>query len=70
MTVSSSTTSRSPRVARNFASARESFSRRPSRYAPVPASRQNVGATKCVIQRVKKMAGDGPPAGSPEYTRT
>src|SRR5258706_12932454 len=28
------------------------------------------GATKCVTQRVKKIPGVGPPAGSPEYTRT
>ena len=28
------------------------------------------GATKCVTQRVKKIPAVGPPAGSPEYTRT
>src|SRR5689334_15188104 len=30
----------------------------------------NAGAQKLVIQRVKKMPGVGPPAGSPEKTRT
>ena len=28
------------------------------------------GATKCVTQRVKNIPAVGPPAGSPEYTRT
>src|SRR5215468_3030331 len=30
----------------------------------------NHGAHRCVIQRVKKMPGVGPPAGNPENTRT
>jgi hypothetical protein len=43
---------------------------RPERNALVPAKKTNAGAQKCVTQRVKKMPGVGPPAGSPEYTRT
>ena len=30
----------------------------------------NAGAQKCVTQRVKNTPGDGPPAGTPENTRT
>src|ERR1700722_7765128 len=36
----------------------------------VPARKIKAGAQKWVIQRVKKMPGVGPPAGSPEKTRT
>ncbi len=32
--------------------------------------KDKAGAQKWVTQRVKNMAGVGPPAGSPEYTRT
>ena len=46
------------------ASARPSF--RPCRNAAVPAKKTNAGAQKCVIHRVKKTPGVGPPAGTPE----
>jgi len=36
----------------------------------VPARKMKAGAQKWVIQRVKKMAGVGPPAGTPEKTLT
>jgi hypothetical protein len=66
-TVSSSTISQSPRVSRN----RETSGwRRAYRKALVPARNTNAGAQKCVIQRVKKTAAEGPPAGTPEKTRT
>jgi hypothetical protein len=39
--------------------------RRPRRYADVPARKANAGATKWVIQRVKKTPGVGPPGGTP-----
>jgi hypothetical protein len=32
----------------------------------VPAKKTNAGAQKCVIQRVKKIAAVGPPAGRPD----
>jgi hypothetical protein len=32
----------------------------------VPARKMKAGAQKCVIQRVKKIPGVGPPAGRPE----
>src|SRR2546427_12307981 len=43
---------------------------RPYKWALVPARKMNAGATKCVTQRVKKIPAVGPPAGSPEETRT
>ncbi len=36
----------------------------------MPARKTKAGAQKWVIQRVKNIPGVGPPAGSPEYTRT
>ena len=33
--------------------------------ALVPARKMNAGAQKCVTQRVQKIPGSGPPAGSP-----
>ena len=38
----------------------------PYKKALVPARKMNAGAQKCVTQRVKKMPGEWPPAGSPE----
>ena len=43
---------------------------RPCRNALVPARKTKAGAQKCVTQRVKNTPGEGPPAGTPEYTRT
>src|SRR3954465_12183486 len=69
MKVSSSRMSIRPRVMRYRArSPRATF--RPCRNAAVPAKNTNPGAQKCVIQRVKNTPGVGPPAGTPEYTRT
>src|SRR5258708_11933826 len=42
----------------------------PRRKMLVPARKTNHGAQKCVIHRVKKIPGLGPPAGNPEKTRT
>lgn len=36
----------------------------------MPAKKTNPGAQKCVTQRVKKTPAAGPPAGTPEKTRT
>jgi hypothetical protein len=52
-------------VRRNRARSLVSASLRPWRKAEVPARKMNAGATKCVIQRVRKMPGVGPPAEDP-----
>src|SRR5262245_60670776 len=66
-TVSSSSTSHSPRVTRKRARPGGFL---PCRSALVPARKKKAGAQKCVIQRVKKTPGVDPPAGTPEKTRT
>jgi len=48
--------SQRPRVKRNQESSFFVLPRRVERNAPVPARKTNVGAQKCVIQRVKKRA--------------
>src|SRR4051812_6253066 len=55
--VSSRMISHSPRVKRNHESSPFVLPRLRDKNAPVPASSMNVGAQKCVIQRVKKRAG-------------
>src|SRR5205807_746383 len=57
MTVNSSAMSHSPRVHKNRATRPVDPDRDRSRKAPVPARKKNIGAQKCVIQRVKKSAG-------------
>ena len=51
-TVSSSTTSHRPRVSRNRASRAGSLPLAPCSQAETPARNTNVGAQKCVTQRV------------------
>src|SRR5258708_5719612 len=53
-TVSSSTTSHSPRVHRNRDSSLLACPRLHQKNAPIPAVNINVGGQICVIQRVKK----------------
>ena len=57
--------SHTPRVNRNCASSLRLFLAA-IKPALAPASSTNTGAQKCVIHRVKKMPGVGPPAGCPE----
>src|SRR5262245_48561629 len=73
MSVSSSTISHAPRVARKRASSARPV-RRPWRKAPAPARNTNTGAQKCVTQRIAKSCGEmlasGPSGSAEKYTRT
>ena len=64
-TVSSSTTSSSPRVIRNADQRRRVSGSCRRGYALVPARNANAGAQKCVTHRVKNTPAVGPPAGTP-----
>src|SRR5882724_5895451 len=55
-TVSSRKMSHKPRVSRNRDSCAFVLFLPSHKHAPIPAVKANVGAQKCVIQRVKKMA--------------
>src|SRR5439155_24279938 len=69
MSVSSRSTSSTPRVASQRVIEKPATPP-PRRYAEVPARKKNAGAQKWVTQRVRNTPAVGPPAGTPENTRT
>src|SRR5688500_15680852 len=68
MATSSKTISQSPRFAKNAETSPVVRPRLCHKYADTPASNMNVGAQRCVIQRVKNKAGQERVKSSGEKT--